>query len=221
MYSYCDDMCHEEWHWGSAICVSLYLMQLLQDIIIRLVQFSVLPPKIVLAPVVPFQSTRHNYLYHHPKIMILSNVAPHNCNQKTSNANSSCAVVIPWRFPHRQNLCSRPPSASEDSTRLHLTNCIRKITALIMWTLQCQNRVLYISRSPPTLNLQWQFCHPIHCPGWVHLVHQGRRSRRILEKSPLPWMVSSGLKNYAQQHTHSYKCTRWCSSSEHLRQKWH
>lgn len=82
------------------------------------------------------------------KIMQLSNVAPHNCNQETSNANSSCAVVvIPWRFPHRQNLCSRPPSASEDSTRLHLTNCIRKITTLIMWTLECQNRALYFQIS--------------------------------------------------------------------------
>jgi hypothetical protein len=218
MYSYCDDTCHEELHWGSTICISLYLMQLLQEIIFRLVQFSVLPPKIVLAPIVPFQSTWQNYLYHHPK----------SCNyqmwgfQETSSANSSCAVVvIPWRFPHRQNLCSRPPSASADSTRLHLTNCIRKITTLIMWTSHCQNRVLYISRSPPTLNLRWQFCHPIHCPGWAHLVHQGRCSRRILEKSPLPWMVLSGIKTYAQQHTHTYKYTRWCSSSEHLRQKWY
>jgi len=67
MYSYCDDTCHEELHWGSAICISLYLMQLLQEIIFRLVQFSVLPPKIVLAPVVLFQSTWQNYLYHHPK----------------------------------------------------------------------------------------------------------------------------------------------------------
>lgn len=50
-------MCHEELHWGNAICISLYLMLLLQDIIFRVVQFSVLPPKIVSVPVVPFQST--------------------------------------------------------------------------------------------------------------------------------------------------------------------
>jgi len=107
-------MCHEE--------LSHCLMQLQQSIIFRLVQFSALPPKIVSAPVVLFQSLR---------------------------------------FPHRQNLCNRPPSAGEDSTTLHLTN----------------------------LNLIWQFCHPIHCPGWADSVHQGRCSQQILEKSPPPSLL--------------------------------
>jgi hypothetical protein len=46
--------------------------------------------------------------------------------------------LVPLHFRHRQNLCNMLPSASEDSTTLHLTNCVSKNkNNLIMWTLQC------------------------------------------------------------------------------------
>ena len=72
-----------------------------------------------------------------------------------------------------------------------------------------------IHRYPPTLNLRWQFCHPIHCPGWAHPVHQGRCSQQILEKSPPPCMVSSGSKNLISSIHHTY-CRKECIQHKYL-----
>ena len=120
VHSYCDDMCHEE--------LSHCLMQLQQSIIFRLVQFSALPPKIVSAPVVLFQSTWDSWSYHQPNSHNYQRHFPHDFNQETpakvDSSRARAIVVVPLRFPHRQNLCNRPPSASEDSTTLHLTNCV-------------------------------------------------------------------------------------------------
>lgn len=128
--------------WGNTICISHCSMQLTQQIVFRLVQFFALPPKIVLAPVVLFQSTWYSWSYHQPKsssyrhYLRMISISNH---QQLTNVNSSYAVVVvPLRFPHRQNLCNRPPSASEDSTTPHLANCISKLITLALRTLQCQ-----------------------------------------------------------------------------------
>jgi len=62
------------------------------------------------------------------KFTQLSTFLPHDFNQETpakvDSSRARAIVVVPLRFPHRQNLCNRPPSAGEDSTTLHLTNCV-------------------------------------------------------------------------------------------------
>ena len=64
------------------------------------------------------------------KFTQLSTLLPHDFNQETpakvDSSRARAIVVVPLRFPHRQNLCNRPPSAGEDSTTLHLTNCISR-----------------------------------------------------------------------------------------------
>ena len=206
--------------------VSHCLMQLQQGIIFRSVQFSALPPKIVSAPVVLFQSTWDSWSYHQPNSHNYQRHFPHDFNQETSTKVNQVVQLL-WYlcvfdtdkiFVTGLHLQVRIPQHCIWPTVFHNKNFNN-----VDFTMSKHSPSIH--RYPPTLNLRWQFCHPIHCPGWADSVHQGRCSQQILEKSPPPCMVLSGSKTYVQQHTpyllpqwvHPVQISnRWCNSCEHL-----
>ena len=196
--------------------VSHCLMQLQQGIIFRSVQFSALPPKIVSAPVVLFQSTWDSWSYHQPNSHNYQRHFPHDFNQETSTKVNQVVQLL-WYlcvfdtdkiFVTGLHLQVRIPQHCIWPTVFHNKNFNN-----VDFTMSKNSPSIH--RYPPTLNLRWQFCHPIHCPGWAHPVHQGSCSQQILEKSPPPCMVSSGSKNLISSIHHTY-CRKECIQHKYL-----